>query len=233
MAYSTFLFDFDHTLFDTDGSEAAAFGDALASQGINDPGLHLPDYQKINLALWADVEAGLTDPDEVRTLRFERLVSERGWAVDPSQMADTFAAGLGLRGDLFAQAREVLEELTQHATLGLVTNALSEVQRLRIERLGIADLFSAIVISSEVGVAKPNPVIFDIALGKLGLAGPEGVLMVGDSLTSDMQGGHNAGIDTCWFDTKRRPTMPDLPQPTHRIDSLSAILQPPFVGVTV
>jgi len=86
-----------------------------------------------------------------------------------------------------------------------VSNGLGEVQRSRIERLGIAHYFDAIVISGEVGTAKPGSAIFDIAFELLGRPDPSGAVMIGDSLESDMAGAANYGIDSCWYNPNGAP----------------------------
>lgn len=206
MTYQSYFFDFDHTLFDSDASEALAFDHALAD--------HLaPDlfaiYRRINAELWGDVEAGAINPVEVRTLRFERLVETASLQLDPLALADAFTAGMQNFGELYPGAAEVVTQLRERAPVVMVTNAISEIQRGRIERLGIKSLFDAIVISSEVGVSKPSPAIFDHAFaalddGGLDAASPSTTLMVGDSLTSDMAGGCAAGLSTCWFNPHRK-----------------------------
>ena len=199
MSYSTFLIDLDHTLFDTDASEVASFNDTLRVAGIADPEPLLGPYQRINLELWALVEEGEMRPQEVRTRRFERLVDEQSVDADPRQLADDFVTGLGTHGELYDGAFEVLDELSRQASLALITNGLSEVQRERIRRLGLDEFFEAIVISAEVGAAKPGTEIFDITFAALESPDRETALMVGDNLSSDIQGGINYGIATCWY----------------------------------
>ena len=199
MSYSTFLIDLDHTLFDTDASEVASFNDTLRAAGIADPEPLLGPYQRINLELWALVEDGEMRPQEVRTRRFERLIEEQSVDADPVQLADDFVAGLGTHGELYDGAHAVLDRLSQQATRALVTNGLSEVQRARVERLGLESFFDAIVISAEVGVAKPGTEIFEITFDALDSPSRHTAVMVGDNLSSDIQGGINYGIATCWY----------------------------------
>ena len=199
MRYTTIFLDLDHTLFDSDSSEATAFAQTMVAAGTAEPECYSTAYQKINLELWAAVERGEINPQQVRTRRFERLVAEQKIDADPLQMADDFVAGLGANGNLYDGAREVIERLSGQASLALVTNGLSEVQRARIDRLGIVEYFDAIVISAEVGAAKPSAEIFDIVFEALDFPTKESALIVGDSLTSDMQGGANYGIATCWY----------------------------------
>ena len=224
MNYSTFLLDLDHTLFDSDASEAAAFAAAFDVVGVSDPENYTATYRRINIELWAAVERGETSAQQVRTRRFELLVEEASIDADPLLMADTFVAGLVANGELYAGARAVLEQLSRHASLALITNGLSEAQRGRVERLDIARHFDAIVISAEVGTAKPGIDIFDIVFEQLNFPKKESALMVGDSLTSDIQGGTNYGIDTCWYNPKiERPGPSD--QITHEIRQLDELLR--------
>ena len=224
MRYSTFLLDFDHTLFDSDSSEAAAFAAALSAAGIAEPGPYSAAYKRINLDLWAAVERGESTPQQVRTRRFELLVEEAGIDADPRLMADVYVTGLAANGDLCSGAREVLERLGAHASLALVTNGLVEAQRGRVERLGIGQHFDAIVISAEVGTAKPGTEIFDIVFEQLNFPQRKSVLMVGDSLTSDIQGGTNYGIDTCWYNPRcKKPQASD--RITHEVSQLDELLR--------
>jgi len=205
--YTALLLDLDHTLLDSDASETLAFERALAGAGIAEPGRYLPAYAQINRALWMRVERGEITADQVRTVRFEQLVVTTGIDASPEALADAFASGLGAYGELYPGAREVLDALAAEPTvsLALVTNGLSEVQRARIDRLGLGRYFEVIAISSELGMAKPAPAIFEFALAGLGAPAKRSALMVGDSLSSDIQGGRNAGIATCWYNPHRRP----------------------------
>lgn len=220
MPYSTLLFDLDHTLLDSDQSEAAAFEITMRAAGA-EPAEVFAAYQRINRALWAGVERGEVQPADVRTLRFERLFAEVGIDADVEEMATLFVRSLGANGDLYPGAADLLTDLHGKARLGLVTNGLSDVQRARLQRLDIARHFDSIVISSEVGVTKPRPEIFDIALDQLGHPPKAEVLMIGDSLTSDIRGGSDYGIATCWYNPKARSS--NGISVTHDIRDLSEV----------
>ena len=199
LTYSTLLLDLDHTLFDSNASEALAFEQTLGLAGLANPNDHLPTYTAINGPLWAAVERGEITTSEVRMRRFEQLIAALGLDADPAVMADNFVAGLANYGELYPGVKAVLDNLAGRTSLSLVTNGLQEVQRRRIERLGIGRYFDAVVISSEVNAAKPSTKIFDIAFERLGGPAKQTTLIVGDSLTSDMQGGRNYSIATCWY----------------------------------
>src|SRR4051812_1170749 len=102
--YTTVLFDLDHTLLDSIASEALAFESALRGIGITAPDVHFVDYDRINRALWAGVERGEIAPGRVRTLRFEQLLATIEVDADAVALADAFAVGLGLHGDLYPGA---------------------------------------------------------------------------------------------------------------------------------
>lgn len=199
MPYSTVLFDLDHTLIDSDESEAAAFAHTMQFAGVHYDAQLFDTYRRINLAMWAQVEAGMMAANDVRTRRFESFNQTAGIDGDPVAMGEVFVEGLGRFGRLYPGAIDMLEAVGAIAVLGMVTNGISDVQRARIARLDIERFFDAIVISSEVATSKPGAAIFDIAFERLGQPDRPKTVMVGDSLTSDMAGGHAYGIATCWY----------------------------------
>lgn len=221
MRYSVVLFDFDHTLFDFDASEQAALATVASLCGQELTPEFEATYRAINRELWQAVERHELVPDEVHQLRFERFVDQLRIDVDPAHIGAAFLDGLATVGELHSDAEPVLDDLGAVARLGVVTNAISEVQRRRIERLDLAHRFDAIVISSEIGVMKPAAAIFEHALAELGDPPKTDVLMVGDSLSSDIRGGANAGIDTCWFAPGRADDAPGIV--THHIDRLTEL----------
>lgn len=222
--YSTFLLDLDHTLFDSDASELAAFSQAMALAGIRAIDGHAEAFRRINLELWGAVERGELTPQTVKTQRFERLVAEGGLRTDHLAMAEAYVLGLAENGGLYRGAGEVLDALRQHAKLGLVTNGLSEVQRRRIDRTGLGRYLDAVVISAEVGTAKPAREIFEIAIRHLGSPPKASVVMVGDNLASDIRGGASYGIATCWFNPKGLRADPGN-RASHEIATLEELLR--------
>ena len=220
--YPVVLLDNDHTLLDSDASESEAFARTMRLIGVDDPDILKPAYLRINRAMWAAVERHEMTPEDVRLARFAEFVPEAGLDVDPEWLAYRFTDALGACADLYPTAREVLEQLSSMATLALVTNGLRDVQRARIERLHLDQYFDAIVISGEVGVVKPGSEIFDLTFDALGGPSKDTVLMVGDSLTSDIAGGAGYGIDTCWFNRNGIVARPDA-EVTHEIDRLDLL----------
>jgi 2-haloacid dehalogenase len=221
--YSTLLFDLDHTLYDSDESERQAYAHTTARFGLDDPDHHFATYVEINRAMWAAVERGELDPTEVRHRRFEQFNRSVGLDADAHLMADEFVWGLGAHGELYHGVADLLAALASRASLALVTNGLGDVQRSRLSRLGITDYFDAIIVSSEVGVTKPRPAIFELAFAALGEPEKSTAVMIGDSLTSDIAGGRNFGIATCWYN--RHGQVADRGDaPTHEIIDLAELL---------
>ena len=142
-------------------------------------------------------------------------------------MAGDFVAGLGANGELYDGAREVLERLSASASLAMVTNGLSEVQRARIDRLAIAEYFDAIIISAEVDTAKPGTEIFELTFAALKSPSKDTTVMVGDSLTSDICGGTNYGVATCWYNPHGHSRQ-ESDQVSHEIGDLRELLR--FIG---
>ena len=223
MPYVTLLFDLDHTLLDSDASEVAAYAHTMATIGLDQSDQHFERYVTINREMWRAVETGTMRPDEVRFRRFEQFVAEIGVDADPVAMADAFVWGLGAHGELYDGARDLLDALAGRVRLAMVTNGLSEVQRSRIERLDLDRYFDAVIISSEVGVTKPRREIFDLAFAQLDSPDPATALMIGDSLSSDIRGGRDYGIATCWFNQHGAVAGPDDVS-THEIRTLAEIL---------
>ena len=223
MSYHTVLLDLDHTLVDFDGAELRAYDFVMRKHGLLSPMDHFDRYHKINADLWGAVERGEILPPAVGRKRFEIFLDELQLDVDVTQVSDDFLAALAHFSELYPGVREVLEELTTRASLAYITNGLSEVQRPRIERLELEQYVDAVVVSGEEGVTKPNPGIFDILFERLGHPTREGTMIVGDSLTSDIKGGANYGIDTCWYNPNGKVAGPD-DSITYEIKSIRQLL---------
>lgn len=220
--YHHVLLDLDHTLLDTDTSLQLAFADAMNAVGA-DATDRYPTFDEINQALWRKVEAQELTPPQVHLARFVTLNDQLKLDANPQDMADAFAQGMGAHGELYPGAHELLDELADIATLALITNGLSEIQRARISRLGIEKHFDAITISAEVGIAKPRAEIFDHTFDALGKPDRSTAVMVGDNLGSDIAGGNNAGIATCWYNPHGRASSDAHPS-THTIGALPQLM---------
>ncbi len=199
MTFSWILFDADGTLFDYDHAEGEALDALWSDAGLPPRGDLLTIYRRINSALWRRFEAGEATAAEIKEKRFRDLVDELGVDADPGRLSAGYLDHLSRQTRLVPGAEPLLESLRRTRKLALITNGLSQVQRPRLERSPIGRHFEVLVISEEVGFAKPDGRIFAQALALMGGPPKEEVLMVGDNLHADIEGAHRFGLATCWL----------------------------------
>jgi len=219
MRYTWLLFDADETLLDYASAEAAALERAAMDRLGRFRPSDLDVYRRINQALWLAYERGEITRQALREQRFDHWLSEIGASDSGRAFGEHYLHRLGERADLIPGAVETLTVLKEQYRLALITNGFSQVQRERLAHTPFADWFSPVIISEEVGASKPEPKIFDIALQRMGGPCHSQVLLIGDSLTSDMAGGIGYGLDTCWFNPHEL-TRPDDLNVTYEIASL-------------
>lgn len=222
MAYAWLLFDADGTLFDFERTEAAALQATFTDFGIAHDERNTAVYHAINRVLWQQLERGELRADVLRVLRFERLFEALSVAGDPEIASDRYVGHLSEGTYLLEGAEVLVTALARTHRLAIITNGLSAVQRPRFAASTIGHLFDPIVVSDELGVAKPDPAIFDATFERMGQPAKDEVLLIGDSLSSDICGGARYGIDTCWFNPRRAPAPADLAI-THEIDALASL----------
>jgi 2-haloacid dehalogenase len=220
--YRWLIFDADGTLFDFHRGETVALQETTDRYGIS-YSLHMHDaYAVISAELWGRFERGEMPLKQLRVMRFERLFSDLGIGVEPEPFNDDFMATLGRQTQLLDGAQDVVRNLSSRFRLLLATNGIAVVQRARFSRSSIRRYFDDVVISDEIGVAKPQPEYMDEAFSRMGNPPKSEVLMIGDSLSSDVAAGANYGIDTCWFNPRGLP-LDGFPKPTYTIADLSEI----------
>ena len=220
MQYQWILFDADETLFHFD----AFAGLQLMFSRHN----YLFDreeydyYQSINVPLWQQYQQGEISAKQLQVNRFTP------WAEKLNTSASALNSGFMLAmADVCTPlpgAAELVHALKGRANLGIITNGFTELQQRRLERTGFADVFDTLVISEQVGVAKPHIDIFNHAFSLMGHPPKQHILMVGDNPHADIQGGINAGIDTCWLN-RHGAARPEGITPHIEVNSLSQLQQ--------
>ncbi|MGC9396779.1 MAG: YjjG family noncanonical pyrimidine nucleotidase [Anaerolineae bacterium] len=225
MSYTWFLFDADGTLFDYDKAEVAALSRTFVQFGYAFDAAYLDAYRTINGQLWRDFELGTIEQERIKMLRFERLFVAIGLSsmLDAAMFSARYLENLGNCTDLIDGAESLIAALRGRVHLALITNGLQAVQRARLKQSSIGSAFEVVVISEEVGCSKPRPGIFDVAFARMGHPSKDEVLMIGDSLTSDIKGGCDYGIDTCWYNPSGVPRALDI-TPTYEVRVLSELL---------
>jgi len=203
--YRWLLFDADGTLFDYDLAESTALEKTFKQIGRGFEPRYVGLYRQINEKIWQEYERGEISQALLRTRRFRLLFEAIGFDANPEIFSEVYLQNFAACSDLIEDAEDTVKALSGKVGMVLITNGLTTVQRPRLARSAIGGYFADIVISDEVGVAKPDRRIFDIAFGRMNHPRKDEVLIIGDSLTSDMKGGNDYGIDTCWFNPLHRP----------------------------
>jgi 2-haloacid dehalogenase len=224
MKYETILFDIDDTLFDFGISEKKALYKAFLEHGFHE-GVeeYRASYKEISKVLWGDLEQGLTTLAELGVERFKRLFHKHELSLDAKGFNSVYLGLLGMEIHLIEGAVELCASLAG-LQLAVITNGFKAVQLSRIGSSPLGNTFRHIIVSEDAGFQKPDKRIFDYAFSKLEIADKAKVLIVGDSLTSDIQGGINYGIDTCWFNPHRKENNRGI-KPTIEIRELTGLLK--------
>ncbi|HZM20534.1 MAG TPA: YjjG family noncanonical pyrimidine nucleotidase [Anaerolineales bacterium] len=222
--YAWLWFDADGTLFDYDQAEITALTKTFALLKLPFEAGHLDIYREINHGLWQALERQEIAPEVLQVRRFELLLENLGLDGSPAEMSTAYVEQLGLCTDLMDGAYNVLQAFHRISHIAIVTNGLQAVQRSRLARSRISDFITDIIISEEVGAAKPQAAFFDAAFARLGQPAKSDVLIIGDSLTSDIQGGMDYGIDTCWYNPTNE-LLPDHLKVTYEIRHLRDLLE--------
>lgn len=219
--YELVFIDADETLFDFGRGEEEALRETLLPLGIPFEPAVVDTYKTINAKAWAEVEAGTLDRETLKTRRFADFFAAVGVEADPVAAGEGYLDSLSRQAWLIDGAVEACASIRARAILVLLTNGITRVQKGRIGASPLRDAFDHVVISEEAGYAKPDPRVFDIAAKAAGRADKETMLMIGDSLASDIRGGLNFGIDTCWYNP--RGLAAAEPRPTFVVRSLAEL----------
>ena len=213
--YKHILFDLDRTLFDFDAAEKYSFFEAFRSEGINGNDEIFTAYKQINRELWNMYSNGEVSLDFVHENRFAQLFSLthiqpncETWdrslqkQINYTSLNRKFSEYLSNCNHLIPGSFALCKELSACYTLSIVTNGVTAIQKKRISKSSINDFFSFVFISEEIGIQKPDIRFFNHVLSILEIGNPSQVLIIGDSLISDIKGGNDANIHTCWFNPR-------------------------------
>ena len=218
--YDWFLFDADETLFSFDAQ--AGLAQMFAKYGVAFSEADYLEYQALNQPLWNAYQAGQIDANQLQSRRFAHWAARL--EVDALELNRVFIAIMAEVCQPLEGARALLECVAEHGKVGIVTNGFTDLQEARLAQTGFTDLIDLVVISEQVGVAKPDPKIFAYALTQMQHDTPERVLMTGDNPHSDVLGAQRSGLHACWLNPTDVPC--PLPTPPHyTVNSLTALQQ--------
>jgi len=225
MTYKFLLFDLDHTLLDFDSAEDIALTQLLKEEGVVDIRAYKDYYVPMNKTLWKDLEEKKITKKELVNTRFAKLFAHFGIEKDGAYLAERYQFFLSKQGQTFPGVEDLLKYLIhQEYELYAATNGITYIQTGRLEQSGIAPFFKEIFISEQLHTQKPDAAFYEKIGARIPNFDKNYALMIGDSLSADIQGGNNAGIDTIWYNPHHLVNK-SLAQPTYEVDSYQALLE--------
>lgn len=206
-----FLFlDLDDTILDFHKAERIALAKTIRDFGVEPTEEVLGRYHEINKWHWEQLELRKMTRPEVLTGRFRVLFEELGVPANPSAVTEKYTENLSIGHYFLPGAEEAVAALSKKYRLFLASNGTASVQKGRMTSANLYRFFEQVFVSQEIGHNKPAKAYFDIAFSRIPGFDPARAMIVGDSLSSDMKGGNNAGIRTCWVNPNHAPRNPEI-----------------------
>ena len=200
--YKYLLLDADNTLFDFNRAEETAFYAAFSASGLYADASVYARYHEINDELWRQLERGAITRARLIVLRFEKLLSEIGVEDNgkSQEISDRYFIELGRQKFLLDGALDVCRMLAEQYPLYIITNGNTAIQESRFRGCGLEPYIQDVFISENLGVSKPSAAYFARVVESVGDSERSAYLVIGDSLTSDIDGAAAAGMDAVWLD---------------------------------
>ena len=215
-----FLFlDLDDTILDFHKAERLAIAKTIRQFGLEPTEEVLHRYHLINKWHWEQLELGKLTRAQVLENRFGALFAEFGAEADQAACAKVYEYNLSQGHWFLPGAEEAVEALSKKYRLFLASNGTASVQKGRMTSANLYRFFEKVFVSQEIGHNKPSTEYFEAAFAQIPGFDKAKCLMVGDSLTSDIRGGINAGIQTCWVNPTHAPGREDI-RPDYEIEYL-------------
>lgn len=221
--YEVFLIDADGTLFDYDRAEESALKIMFRKYQFSYEENVRIKYRKINQEVWDSFEKGQIPKSEMQVLRFNQLFDALKIESDPKKFNEEYLVELGKGSFLIDGAFELCKRISDNNCKAyIVTNGISVTQKARLENSIIKPYIAKLFVSEEIGYQKPNALYFEYVFSQISYVDKSKMIIIGDSLSADIAGGINAGIDSCWFNKFARENNTDI-APTYEIKSLKEV----------
>ncbi len=225
LTYRFLLFDLDRTLLDFDDAENKALEQLFRQEGVRDIESFKNYYIQLNKQLWLAYEREEITKDNLVNTRFSRTFAHFDKKKNGIVLAERYQELLSKQGQVFPGTFELLDRLQEQGyDLYAITNGITAIQQGRLSVSPLGTYFKRIFISEEMGVQKPSPVFFEKVAQAIPGFCTEKALVIGDSLTSDIQGAVNAGLASLWYNPKGLPLTKEAPQPTRVVKDFKGIL---------
>lgn len=219
MRYEWVLFDADETLFSF--NSYLGLKSMLIRYGIDFTPADYEAFQAINKPLWVAYQNNEITAKDIQLRRFAKLADQTG--EDPLKLNQELMAEMALVSLPLEGVMQMLNTLYGKVRMGIITNGFTELQQKRLENTKTLPFFDVVVVSEQIGAAKPDRQVFEYAFSLMDTFDKTKVLMVGDTLASDILGGNNAGIDTCWFNPSDQENTTAI-RPTYEIHSMDKLI---------
>ncbi|GKX66451.1 YjjG family noncanonical pyrimidine nucleotidase [Inconstantimicrobium mannanitabidum] len=224
MDYEVILFDADGTLFDYDKAEAQALEKTFKYFNFEyNEEKQLKKYREINKQIWIEYESGRISSQYMRIERFKQLFENYDVILDLHEFSKKYLSLLAAGIYLIDGAEEVCSYLSEKYKVVILTNGIKDVQNSRINNSVLKKYIKHIITSEETGYKKPDAGIFNYTFNKIGHVDKDKILIVGDSLSTDIKGGVNYGISTCWYNAYENKNLTEL-KPNYEIKDLRELL---------
>lgn len=210
MKYDLILFDVDGTLLDFDMTEKVALEETCKEYGYPCNDEMLKSYHEINIECWKKLEEGLIDKKELAFIRFNEFFNKYNLVGNPIEFNTKYRARLGEGAYLIKNAIEICEKLYGKIDLAIASNGGKDIQYNRLRKVNLDKYFKYFFISEEMGYNKPDINYFNYIFEKTKIKDPKKILIIGDSLTADIQGGNLAGLETCWYNPQGKTDEKDI-----------------------
>ena len=224
--YTTLLFDVDNTLLDFDTDERNALTKTLLAIGAPTAPQVIDRYSQINAGLWRAFEKGQVTKEELKSIRFQKLFDEIGFCcpVSSREINDRYLEHLGEGGEKINGAEQTVRTLFEKGyKIYIVTNGVEHTQKARIQRSGLDKYIIDSFVSEKIGIQKPFKAYFDYVFDNIEEKDHSRIILIGDSLGSDIKGALDSGIDCIWFNPKKKKN--DVcGKPTFEAESFGDIL---------
>lgn len=216
------LLDLDDTILDFHQAEKAAISKTFRRFGVEPEDKLISRYSEINAAQWKRLETGEITREQVLVGRFEILFNELGLTISSREAKATYEQLLAQGHYFMPGAEKLLEDIRDDYRLFICSNGTATVQAGRLRSAGISPYFEKIFISEDIGYNKPSAEFFACCFAQMNEPDRSRTIIIGDSLTSDILGGINAGIKTCWFNPRGKAGRNDI-VPDYEIGKLEQV----------
>ena len=224
--YKYLLWDIDGTILNFEKAEKRAIRTLFEKFNLGEcTDEMLSHYIEINKKYWKLLECGEMEKERILVERFEEFFEKEGIRTDvAAEFNKAYQLALGDTIAFNDDALEIIKAQKKNYQIIIVTNGTAIAQKKKLERSGLDKIADNIFISEEVGYEKPSIHFFERVIAKAGMDDVSQAVIIGDSLTSDIQGGANAGIDTCWYNPKEEVNDTNL-KPTYIIKNLHELCE--------